>query len=32
VAGVSTINCQQASLLAALNVKKPVVDAQMSLL
>jgi len=32
VAGVSTINQKQASVLAALNVKKPVVDAQMSLL
>ena len=32
VAGVSTINTQQASVLAALNVKKPAVDAQMSLL
>ena len=29
---VSTINTQQASVLAALNVKKPAVDAQMSLL
>ena len=32
VTGVSTINSPQASLLAALNVKKPAVDAQMSLL
>jgi len=32
VAGVSIINQKQASVLAALNVKKPVVDAQMSLL
>jgi transposase len=32
VTGVSTINTQQASVLAALNVKKPAVDAQMSLL
>ncbi len=30
--GMSTINSQQASVLAALNVKKPAVDAQMSLL
>jgi transposase len=32
VTGVSTINTQQARVLAALNVKKPAVDAQMSLL
>jgi transposase len=32
VTGVSTINNQQANTLAALNVKKPVPDAQMSLL
>ncbi|MBL0090005.1 MAG: hypothetical protein IPP44_26295 [Ideonella sp.] len=32
VTGVSTINTQQASVLAALNVKKPAVDDQMSLL
>jgi transposase len=32
VTGVSTINNQQANTLAALNVKKPVADAQMSLL
>jgi transposase len=32
VTGMSTINPQQASVLAALNVKKPVVDAQLSLL
>jgi hypothetical protein len=32
VTGMSTINPQQASVLAALNVKKPAVDAQLSLL
>ena len=32
VAGVSTINPRQASVLAALNVKKPAVHSQMSLL
>ena len=32
IAGVSTIAPQQASVLAALNVKKPAVEAQMSLL
>ena len=32
VAGVSTINTQQASVLAALKVKKPAIQAQMSLL
>jgi hypothetical protein len=32
VTGMSTINPQQASVLAALNVKKPAVDAQVSLL
>ncbi len=32
VTGVSTINTHQASVLAALNVKKPAFDAQMSLL
>jgi hypothetical protein len=29
---MSTINPQQASVLAALNVKKPAIDAQLSLL
>lgn len=32
ITGVSTINTQQVNTLAALNVKKPVADAQMSLL
>lgn len=32
VTGASTINPQQASVLAALKVKKPAVDAQLSLL
>jgi hypothetical protein len=32
VTGISTINTEQANVLAALNVKKPAVDAQMSLL
>jgi transposase len=32
ITGVSTINNQQANTLAALNVKKPIADAQMSLL
>jgi hypothetical protein len=32
VTGMSTINPQQASVLAALNVKKPAIDAQLSLL
>jgi hypothetical protein len=32
VTGMSTINPQQARVLAALNVKKPAVDAQLSLL
>jgi hypothetical protein len=32
VTGISTISTQQASVLAALNLKKPTVDARMSLL
>ena len=32
ISGISTINTQQADLLAALNLKKPTQDAQMSLL
>jgi hypothetical protein len=32
ISGISTINVQQTTVLAALNVKKPIQDAQMSLL